>query len=409
MKRAIVASILVAWSVCADAQTISQRGFVEGLGFGFPQTAQNDATRLVADVLVRDEVSVKPARWLQLAAGLDLRANSHDQVEDEWRVDFSDRTVRRPRLATRRLSASIAARRFTLDIGKQFIRWGRADIINPTDRFSPRDYLNVVDSEVLAVLGARGSLQLGKEAFEAVWVPRMTPSRMPLLDQRWAPFPSEAAGIAVADGGSRIPERSQLGARWSHTSARFESALVYFDGVNHFPNIESRPLSSPSAIELVRVYPEMRMYGGDLAIPTGWFTLKGEAGYFTSPSSAGDEYALYVVEIERQSGEWLFDGGYAGEVVRTSRGSFAFAPDRGIARSIIGRAAYTVDPRRTIAIEGAVHRSGQGLYVKGDYSQLFGQHWRMTFTGVGIAGDESDFIGQFNRNSYGSIALRFSF
>lgn len=408
---AAVSGLLSLYGTASTAygQTISERGFIEARAFGFPQTAPNDTVRDVEDLLVREELFLKPARWLQFAAGLDLRANSHDQVEDEWRFDVTDRTVRRPRLALRRLTATLAVKGFTLDIGKQFIRWGRADIINPTDRFAPRDFLNVIDSEVLPVLGARPSWQIGKEIFEAVWASQLTPSRVPLFDQRWTVAPPEAAGVAIQDGGSRIPHGSEQGVRWRHAGERFESALSYFNGFNHLPNIEARVLGSPSAIELTRVYPELRTYGGDIAIPTGVFTLKAEAAYFTSPSSTNEEYVLYVVEIERQTGEWLLDGGYAGEAVTSSRLSFPFAPDRGAAQSIIGRAAYTVDPRRTVAIEGAVRQTGRGFYVKGDYSQTFGQHWRMTLAGVGLAGDDDDFLGQYHRNSHGSIALRFSF
>jgi hypothetical protein len=118
---------------------------------------------------------------------------------------------------------------------------------------------------------------------------------------------------------------------------------------------------------------------------------------------------LYVVEIERQVGEWLLDAGYAGEEIRTSRGGFSFAPDRGVTQSIIGRASYTVDPRRTVTIEGAVRQTGEGFYLKGEYSQVWGQHWRMTATGVGLGGEADDFLGQFRLNSHGAIALRFSF
>ena len=80
-----------------------------------------------------------------------------------------------------------------------------------------------------------------------------------------------------------------------------------------------------------------------------------------------------------------------------------------MAHSIIGHASYTVDPRRTVTIEALARQDLKGFYVKGEYSQLYGQHWRVTADGVGIAGDESDFIGQYHRNSYGSVALRFSF
>ena len=89
----------------------------------------------------------------------------------------------------RRLSATLSRGGFTLDVGKQFIRWGKADILNPTDRFAPRDFLNVVDSEFLAVTGVRASVESHGETVDAVWLPRLTPSRIPLLDQRWSAVP----------------------------------------------------------------------------------------------------------------------------------------------------------------------------------------------------------------------------
>jgi hypothetical protein len=140
-----------------------------------------------------------------------------------------------------------------------------------------------------------------------------------------------------------------------------------------------------------------------------WFTLKGGTAYFSSPTDTGDEYVLYVVEAERQTGEWLFDGGYAGEVVTQDRHELSFAAERGVARSIIGRASYTVDPRRTVALEAAVRQNVHGLYMKGEYSQALRQHWRMTLAGVGIGGRDDDFLGQYHDNSHVSLTLRFSY
>ena len=60
-------------------------------------------------------------------------------------------------------------------------------------------------------------------------------------------------------------------------------------------------------------------------------------------------------------------------------------------------------------MEGAARRDGEGFYLKGEYSEAWGQHWRLTLTGIGLAGDESDFLGQYHHNSHGSIGLRFSF
>lgn len=412
MKAAFITLAIVLWASAAAAQpTASHSGFIEGRGFGFPMTAPNDSRRLIADGLFRNEVVLKPSDWFQFVAGLDLRANSHDQVEDEWRLDFEDRGLRRPRAAVRRLSATLNRRGVTLDVGKQFIRWGRADIIYPTDRFAPRDYLNVIDSELLPIIAARASVQVGSETVEGIWVPQLTPSRLPLLDQRWAAIPAEAAGFTIRDAGSVIPNGAQFGARWRHTGSALETAASFFDGFNHLPNLVARPAlpDGGTELEIVRAYPEIRMFGGDIAIPTESVTVKGEVAYVTSPADTSDEYVLYVVELERQVGEWLLDVGYAGEVVRESRVPVEFAPDRSMARSVIGRVSYTVDPRRIVVVEAAVRQKGDGFYSKLEYSQAIGEHWRLTVTGVGLAGDHDDFLGQYRRNSHGSLSLRFSY
>lgn len=391
------------------AQGVSSRGFVEARGFGFPQETPADATRILGDALVREELFLKPSRWMQLAIGADLRASSHDQVEGEWRVDLDDRRVLRPRIALRRLSLGFTTSRISLDLGKQLIRWGRADILSPVDRFAPRDYLNVIDNEFVPVLGARASILAGAETFEIVWLPQMTPSRLPLLGQRWTVMPPEASGFTIEDNGSVFPERSQQGIRWSH-AGRFELGLSFFNGVNHLPDIDVAVDPDLGVVTLTRLYPELRTYGGEASVPTRLFTLKGEAAYFTSPSSTSEEYVLYVIEAERQVGEWLLDAGYAGEVVVTPReGRPSFAAERGMANSIIGRASYTVDPRRSMAVEGAARRNGRGFYIKGEFSQALGQHWRVTLAGVGIGGKDDDFLGQYRRNSHASATLRLSF
>ena len=402
-----VLALSAASSPALAQPSASQRGFFELRGVEFTQAAPNDRTREIVDGLFREEVFLRPAPWLQFAAGLDVRGNSHDQVEDEWRLDFSDRGIRRPRMAVRRLAATITAGHLTIDAGKQFIRWARADILNPTDRFAPRDFLNVIDTDFLPVLGVRPSLQFGTETIEGVWVPRFTPSRLPLIDQRWTVLPPAAQGIRILDGGAVLPDDPQIGVRWRH-AGRFEAALSFYDGFNNLPNIDVRPLSLDS-VELVRTYPELRSFGADVAIPTSWFTLKGETAYLKSPDRLNNDYVLYVVEIERQTGEWLLDGGYAGEVVTNDRGVFRFGADEGLAHSLIGRAAYTVDPRRTVAIEGAVKENGDGFYVKGEFSESFGQHVRLTLFGVGLGGDENDFLGQYHRNSHVAASLRISF
>jgi hypothetical protein len=399
----IAVAAAAAWllSAAAAAQTLQHRGFVESRAFLFPQDALLDRQNLVIDVLAREELLMRPADWLQFAAGVDFRANSADQVEADA-FDIADRRTRRPMLSVRRLAATAHRGPLTVDAGKQFIRWGKTDIVTPTDRFAPRDFLNVIDSEFLAVRGARAVIELAPHTIDVVWVPFFTPSRLPLPSKRWVVLPAEAPNPPEQQ--RVLPDRSQWGIRWSVTASAIEYSVSYFDGLNHLPVVD--PLG-PAQIALR--FPALRMYGGDAAVPTGWMTIKAEAAYFAARDRFADDYLLYVVQLERLAGEWVLIGGYAGEVVTERRAFDTFAPDRGTAHSIIARASYTLTANRSVAFETAVREDAAGLYVKAEYSQAYGNHWRVTFAGAAIGGDRADFLGQYRRNSHLIAGARYSF
>jgi hypothetical protein len=391
----------------AAAQDFTQRGFLETRGIFYPRTVPGDSGQGIGDGLFRYEASYKVNTSLQLYAAFDARADTHQQTRRSWEISWQDRERQRPALAVRRLQASWRKGPLTANLGKQVIRWGRTDILNPTDRFAPKDYLVVLDNDFLAVTGVRLTADFGANSFDAVYVPRFTPSRTPLLGQRWAPFPENLPpGFAFRDGGARFPGGPQTGFRWSHTGSRLEGSLCFYEGYNHLPLIDGRLTSALSA-ELRRFYPKLRMYGGDAAAPLPWFTVKAEAAYFTSPTS--DEYVLYVVQLERLAGEWAFVGGYAGEAITLRRSPLDFAPDRGLTRAFLGRAAYTLGPNRSVAAESAIRQNGDGLWLRFEYSQALGQHWRATAAYTWIHGNPGDFLGQYQRNSNGALTLRYSF
>jgi hypothetical protein len=76
---------------------------------------------------------------------------------------------------------------------------------------------------------------------------------------------------------------------------------------------------------------------------------------------------------------------------------------------VVARAAYTVDVNRTVAFEAVVRQNGDGAYLKGEYSQALGQHWRATAGLALLRGDANDFLGQYSRNSHAILSLRYSF
>lgn len=405
-----------AWAQDSSAPRFSERGYVETKLTLFPEAAAGDSGHSVGEALVRYEAFYKLLPGLQLNGMIDGRADTHRQVERELRGDWEDRSVRRPAVSLRRFSASYHRGRITVEAGKQFIRWGKADILNPTDRFAPRDFLSVIDNDFQGVLAGRVTYELGRDTFDAVWAPRMTPSRLPLLGQRWSPLPEQAQDYRLVDLGARYPGRGQFGGRWNHLGNGYECSFSFYDGFNYLPVFEIqapalKPVlkNDPLSLGLTRMYPPLRTYGADAAVPLEWFTLKGEAAWYQARSKMADEYVLYVIQLERQIGELSLVGGYAGEAITNQRNSVSFSPDRGFAKTFLARAGYTIDPKRSVALETAVRQNGEGTYVKAEYSQSIGQHWRATAGFVLLRGDPRDFLGQYRRNSNVLLSLRYSF
>jgi hypothetical protein len=404
--------LLAAWPAACIAQTFTQRGYLETGLLAYPQAGIGDSGRAVGGAVLNYEVSYKLSPSLRLNGGIDARTDTHREAERTWGLTWWDRNRARPSLAVRRLSATYTKGPITLEVGKQFIRWGKADILNPSDRFAPRDYVNVVKNDFIGITAGRLTIANQSDSLELIFAPRLTPSRIPLIGQRWVILPQFPLNrqLPVLDTGG-IPGGPQFGARWNHLSRVAEFSFSFYEGFNHLPLVDPRLVSRRLQLyaDFKRFYPKMRMVGADAAIPLRFFTVKAEAAYFMDPRKQADEYMIYVAQLERQKGEWLFVGGYAGQYIAKKRSPFDFAPDRGLTRAFLGRAGYTIDATRSVAVESAVRQDGDGVWVKWEYTQSFGNHWRLTTGYTLIRGEASDFLGQFRRNSHGSLSIRYSF
>jgi hypothetical protein len=385
----------------AWAQSIEYRGFADVRGMLFPQAAPGDSGRAIADILIRAEAAAKLTPWLRINGTVDARTDTHRQTERSFRLDWQDRRAQRPLLSLRRLSATAYRGPVTFEIGKQFIRWGKADILNPIDRFAPRDFLNVVDNDFLGVLAARLTIERGRHTLDAVVQPRFTPSRTPLLNQRWV-----AAPVALVRGQAYLPGGVQTGLRWNYLGDGYEMSLAYYEGHNHLPVLDGAFVNGRVRVDYR--FPHMRMVGGAGAVPLRWFTVKGEAAYYASKDSFADNYALYVLQLERTVGEWTFVGGYAGEVVTNRRTLVNFAPDRGLARAFVARASYSIDSDRSIAGEAAIRENGAGIWLKSEYIESLSAHWQARVSLTLIRGRSDDFLGQYQKNSHVIVGMRYS-
>jgi hypothetical protein len=396
MRRALPLLLFAAAALLA--QDFTQRGTLEYRGWLFPQTTANDRGHAIGEALFRYEFSRTMIGDLKLFGTTETRIDTHHQVEREFHVNFFDRRRQRPAFNIRRASLLYNKRQFTVEAGKQLIRWGKADLLNPTDRFAARDFLAVVDSEFLHVLAGRAIWEGANDSVELVVQPRFTPSRLPLINQRWS-----NVTVPVVELEPRYPGGAQYGVRWNHLGSGYETSFSFYDGHNHLPLFEV------DLNGVRRYYPQLRTYGADAAVPLRWFTAKGEAAYFSSSTRTADEYVIYVVQLERQFGEASVVAGYAGEAVTRRRNPFDFAPDRGLARSFLGRASYTLDPRRSVSTEWAIRQDGKGVWTRFEYTQAYGRNWRAIAGFTLIRGNPADFLGQYRRNSHASLILRYSF
>jgi hypothetical protein len=392
----------------APAQTFEQQGYVETMFTVYPQTAPNDSGQFISSSEADWEPSLRWGDW-RFNGALVGDFDSHRMAERALAVSYWDRGIQRPDLDIRLLNVTWAHGPVTVELGKQFVRWGETDIISPTDRFAAEDFLTVVDPEFLGITAARVTIANQSDSLDLVYTPRFTPSRIPLLNQRWAVVPQEAGNISLIDGGAQYPGGGQYGARWKHIARYLEYSLSFFRGYNHLPLLESVGIPTPTRIELRREFPQLQTIGGDAAIPLPWLTLKAESAWFKSDTPQADDYILYVAQAERQWREWMFVAGYTGETVTIQRAPFTFDPEQGLAKSLFVRASWTIDPRRSLTTEMVARQNGAGFYGKFEYSQTFGQHWRVTGQLGVIRGSEDDFLGEYHRNSFGNLILRYSF
>jgi hypothetical protein len=115
---------------------------------------------------------------LRFHAAFDARTDTHRQLSVRP-ASATSIDIAASALATRRLSAVFNRGGWTVEAGKQFVRWGKADILNPTDRFAPRDFLSIADTDYLPITAVRATYERGSNTVDMVWQPRFTPSRTP--------------------------------------------------------------------------------------------------------------------------------------------------------------------------------------------------------------------------------------
>ncbi len=181
-----------------------------------------------------------------------------------------------------------------LRLGKQFIFWGRASWVNPTDVVSAWDYANIaseIEDYRVAPVAARLSWYVVNELMlDLVWVPIFQPHRIPIE------VPTEMGPLPVVEQAPLLPGQSPLdgefGLRLSHSVSAWtlDLALAAYLGYDKQPRFDVAPLfedvvmgppgtppvSIPTSMSWTQRHERLWMLGADFAKTLGPFVLKGE-------------------------------------------------------------------------------------------------------------------------------------
>jgi hypothetical protein len=322
----LVLHVRTAWLSSALAETTWEYGgFMESRAEVYPQRPNAEDTHALALWQAQLWSQGSLHQRLSWRASMDFRLDTHDNVDrDRW-LDLDQRGLQQPAGSLRELYATVKLGAVDVRLGKQEIRWGRADGFNPTDNLVPYDYLNIVEEERIPVPAVKADAYIGDTHLEASWLPWFTPTRLPLLNQRWFPrlptstkAPLGPAGeevdvdLTFQDGHidflARTFGNGQWGVRWNQVVRGGEVSISYFDGFDDFPFFRPStailPVLTPrrqALVSLDREYHPTQVFGADFASGLGPFGMRGELAYFDVEQGDLDnrDRLAFVIGLDR--------------------------------------------------------------------------------------------------------------
>lgn len=174
---------------------------------------------------------------------------------------------------------------WSVRVGRQIIAWGRADRINPTDYFSPRDFTLLVpedEDQRTGINALQGQYHFTDAITFAVVVAKFEEHRIP-TGQLPPTLMLEAE-----------PNDVEYAVKIDHTGEQFDWSLSYFDGYDRFLRFVPE-LQAPSP-SLRGYYPVAKSIGLDFATAFSSWTARGEISH----TRLGSDDSNDPVEIDRE-------------------------------------------------------------------------------------------------------------
>jgi hypothetical protein len=370
---------------------------------------------------------------LSVRGVFDLRMDTHRNVDRSQGLDWGERGLRQPAGSVSEFYLDAKVGHLDLRLGKQRIRWGRADGLNPADNIIPYDYLETFDDQRLAVPALKADIYFSRANIELVWLPYFMPTRLPLLGQRWFPQLPSSAPVSPAAGtepvvthlfyrdlSGPLPARTfgngQWGVRWNQVLPKGEFSFSYFDGFDDLPFFRSALTPSfdtvsvhPQAlVSFRREYYRVHVAGADFASGIGPVGIRGEAAYFDQTDPLNFDHLLFVIGVDKNWGDWSIIAQYAGQKVNDRFANAAIFPDLGVRSTLICRVERTLGSSRSFEMKGALRLLDGDFFVQPLYSMVLSNSWRVKLGATIFAGSRFGYLGQFRDSSHLNLQLIYS-
>jgi len=198
-----------------------------------------------------------------------------------------------------------ASGNLNLKLGKQVIRWGKGDQINPTDNFTPEDlteYVNLRRAErKIPIWMTKVNYSLYPYRLEAIWIPIFVPSLVPYSLSDWESYYHHYYRSSVLFNLER-PERpgqyfnSPVAAlKLIKNTSNYDISLSYAYHYDEFPTFHvSSPLRRIGIFDGYDVY---QRYHRQHTIGSDFETLIGKIGLWSEFAyTFGDYFVSYAAK-----------------------------------------------------------------------------------------------------------------
>ena len=301
--------------------------------------------------------------------------------------------------------------------GKQIYSWGTADIFNPTDNLNPRDVTDFIENEKIGVPSFALNLFRNNWKADFILIPVFTPTRIPLVDTRWAPIPPDFS-LAIND--RDLPDRSinnvQFATRLGATIDGWDLSASYFEGFEYVP---AGLISSPIPSSITPVYDKVRIYGMDFSTALKGIEFHGEAAYYNRDNVDRNDYLQYIFGANYTFNDIISDHDakltleYAREEIVNRANNPARYLDLELSHvfrnSIMPKIEYVFDTRKKIEVGLIYNIDHEDYIIQPKFCYKPADNWDIELGLDILEGDAGTVFGRYSKNDRGFVKTKFTF